>query len=197
MIEFYKARVQYFYSGMVNQIDFANVEEEIKSAINNQVSMKTEGKVEEIFHHEHPMPDPPMTFFAANFFQVSTIVSLTVARNWKAPSYRNGSVCKWPTPSQAIKDRVFARRTLSKSKKYRKQKLSSCDSFNRNVFNTNTTFELCAIWCMVTPLNMAFLLCCFTFSWNSFRHTIDRSSSNLFSLLCWILSMKTSSKAHP
>ena len=118
MIEFYKARVQYFYSGMVNQIDFANVEEEIKTAINNQVSMKTEGKVEEIFHHEHPVPDPPMTFFAANFFQVSTIVSLTVARNWKAPLYRKGSVCKWPTPSQAIKDRVFARRTLSKSKKY-------------------------------------------------------------------------------
>lgn len=71
MIEFYKARVQYFYTGMVNRVDFDDIETEIKGAINRQVAMKTDQKVKEIFHHEHPMPDPPMTFFAANYFQVN------------------------------------------------------------------------------------------------------------------------------
>lgn len=70
-MEFYKARARYFYNGLIENVDYDNIEEEIRELINQMIFMKTNKLVKEFLGHEHPHPAGPMSFFGANFFQVS------------------------------------------------------------------------------------------------------------------------------
>ena len=70
LIQFYKARVQYFYNGLVDKTEFESIDETIRNTTNRQVAMKTNFKILDMMHHDHITPPKPMAAFAANFFQV-------------------------------------------------------------------------------------------------------------------------------
>eukprot|EP00094_Tigriopus_californicus_P003673 TCALIF_03534-PA protein Name:"Similar to serpinb1 Leukocyte elastase inhibitor (Xenopus tropicalis)" AED:0.31 eAED:0.33 QI:0/0.12/0/0.55/1/1/9/0/922 len=68
LMEFYKARARYFYNGLIENVDYDQIEEEIKELINQMIFMKTKKRVKDFLGHEHPHPVGPMSFFGANFF---------------------------------------------------------------------------------------------------------------------------------
>ena len=70
LIEFYKARIAYFYGGNVEMADFTNIDEVIRRETNRRVTMKTNNAVKDFMHHDHPKPEAPMALFAANYFKV-------------------------------------------------------------------------------------------------------------------------------
>ena len=71
LIEFYKARVNYFYSGSVEEVEFDQLDSNMRSVINQMVTMKTREKVQDFMYHDHlPKYLPPMISFGANFLQV-------------------------------------------------------------------------------------------------------------------------------
>ena len=70
LIEFYKARVTYFYNGLVEKTDFDSLDGVIRNTTNRQVAMKTNFKILDMMHHDHISPSKPMAAFGANHFQV-------------------------------------------------------------------------------------------------------------------------------
>ena len=75
MIEFYKARVNYFYSGTVEEVEFDQLDSNMRTIINQMVTMKTGEKISDFMHHDHlPKYLPPMISFGANFLQVCKYV---------------------------------------------------------------------------------------------------------------------------
>ena len=70
MIEFYKARVAYFYGGNVDVSDFGDIDEVIRRETNRRVAMKSGNSVADFMHHDHPKPQGPMALYAANYFKV-------------------------------------------------------------------------------------------------------------------------------
>ena len=71
LIEFYKARVNYFYSGSVEEVEFDQLDSNMRTVINQMVTMKTREKVQDFMYHNHlPKYLPPMISFGANFLQV-------------------------------------------------------------------------------------------------------------------------------
>ena len=78
MIEFYKARVRYFYNGLVEKTDFSSIDATIRNTTNRQVAMKTNFKVLDMMHHDHISPSKPMAAFAANYFQVEIYENITI-----------------------------------------------------------------------------------------------------------------------
>ena len=60
----------YFYSGSVEAVDFGRIDEEIRERTNRLVTMKTDGRVKDFMHHDHPKPEAPLALFAANYFKV-------------------------------------------------------------------------------------------------------------------------------
>jgi serine protease inhibitor len=76
LIEFYKARVGYFYGGSVDVVDFSDIDNAIRDATNRRVAMKTDNRVKDAMHHDHPVPEPPMAMFAANYFKVKSFLPI-------------------------------------------------------------------------------------------------------------------------
>ena len=77
LIEFYKARVNYFYSGTVEEVEFDQLDSNMRTIINQMVTMKTGEKVSDFMHHDHlPKYQPPMISFGANFLQVCKVFYL-------------------------------------------------------------------------------------------------------------------------
>jgi serine protease inhibitor len=62
--------VDYFYSGSVDQIEFAQIEDKVRKRVNALVETKTKSQIADFVGHDHPNADRPMAFFAANFFRV-------------------------------------------------------------------------------------------------------------------------------
>ena len=71
MIEFYRARIGYFYSGTIEQVEFDDLDENVRKPVNTMIDSKTEGQVDK-FMNLNTMPGylPPMISFGANFFKV-------------------------------------------------------------------------------------------------------------------------------
>ena len=76
LIEFYKARIAYFYGGNVEMADFASIDEVIRRETNRRVAMKTDNVVRDFMHHDHPTPEAPMALYAANYFKVVEIIEM-------------------------------------------------------------------------------------------------------------------------
>jgi len=76
VIEFYKARVAYFYGGNVDVADFGDIDEVIRRETNRRVSMKSGNSVADFMHHDHPKPQGPMALYAANYF-----------KSWSSPRF--------------------------------------------------------------------------------------------------------------
>ena len=70
MIEFYKARIGFFYDGVAEKLDFNNFENVVRDDVNAKVAMKSENEVPDFVGHVHPHAKQPMTVFAANYFKV-------------------------------------------------------------------------------------------------------------------------------
>ncbi len=89
MIEFYKARGAYFYSGIVEKIDFAMLDNEVRSRTDQLVNMKTEGLVPHFMHHDHiPNYPQPMIAFSANYFEVNLLRLVLLMIIWRFTSCR-------------------------------------------------------------------------------------------------------------
>ena len=72
MIEFYKARIGYFYSGQLEQVDFNQLDLKIGSLVEQMVASKTNNLVKDFMQNNRiPLYLPPMITFGANFFKVS------------------------------------------------------------------------------------------------------------------------------
>jgi hypothetical protein len=79
LIEFYKARVGYFYSGVVDPVNFDQLDTEVRSSTNQMINMKTVGQVPDFMYHDHlPAYAPPMISFAANYLEVKLKKNLTL-----------------------------------------------------------------------------------------------------------------------
>ena len=66
-------RVNYFYGAEVEGVDFENIEEEIKSRINNAVSSQTDNLIEDLAtEDDEPKlnPDSPLAVVMGNYFKV-------------------------------------------------------------------------------------------------------------------------------
>ena len=71
MIEFYKARISYFYSGLLEQVDFNALDIKIRRQINQMLADKTNNAVPNFMGNDHiPSYLPPMISIGANIFQV-------------------------------------------------------------------------------------------------------------------------------
>ena len=71
VIEFYKARVGYFYSGLLDQVDFGALDLKIGRQINQMIGDKTGNVISDFMQNDEiPSYMPPMISFGANIFQV-------------------------------------------------------------------------------------------------------------------------------
>ena len=71
MIEFYKARVGYFYSGLLDQVAFAALDLKISRQINQMIADKTNNVINNFMQNDRiPSYIPPMVSLGANVFQV-------------------------------------------------------------------------------------------------------------------------------
>ena len=71
VIEFYKARVGYFYSGLLDQVAFAALDLKISRQINQMVADKTNNVINNFMQNDRiPSYIPPMVSLGANIFQV-------------------------------------------------------------------------------------------------------------------------------
>ena len=98
LIEFYKARIAYFYGGNVEMADFANIDEVIRRETNRRGTMKTDNAVTDFMHHDHPKPEAPMALYAANYFKVIKVRNSRGKRkSFKYDFYSR--VCPLPFPT--------------------------------------------------------------------------------------------------
>ena len=67
LIEFYKARVKYFYQADVESVDFANIEQEIVGRLNQQTDLVSASEQQQL------SAEPPLALLSGNFFQVCKI----------------------------------------------------------------------------------------------------------------------------
>ena len=67
LIEFYKARVKYFYQADVESVDFANIEQEIVGRLNQQTELVSASEQQQL------SAEPPLALLSGNFFQVCKI----------------------------------------------------------------------------------------------------------------------------
>ena len=75
IIEFYKARVKYFYSGAVDAVDFNDIKNVVRRSTNQMVAMKTNGQLREMVRANDTLsPEKPMAMFVANHIQVFTFL---------------------------------------------------------------------------------------------------------------------------
>ncbi len=70
LIQFYKARVGYFYGGNVDVADFSEIDSVIRAETTRLAAMKTDNRVSDLMGHDHPHMDPPMGLFGAAYFEV-------------------------------------------------------------------------------------------------------------------------------
>jgi capsule polysaccharide export protein KpsE/RkpR len=71
VIEFYKARVGYFYSGLLDQVAFAALDLKISRQINQMIADKTNNVINNFMQNDRiPSYIPPMVSLGANIFQV-------------------------------------------------------------------------------------------------------------------------------
>ena len=63
LIEFYKARVKYFYGANVDSVNFANIEEEIVGRLPQDIELLPQQR-------EILSADSPLALLSANYFQV-------------------------------------------------------------------------------------------------------------------------------
>lgn len=70
IIEFYKARIAYFYDGDTSVIDFDKVENHLRGEVDEKVSEDTKSPTQDFVGGQSIHLEPPMAAFAANFFQV-------------------------------------------------------------------------------------------------------------------------------
>ena len=71
VIEFYKARVGYFYSGLLDQVAFAALDLKISRQINQMIADKTNNVINNFMQNDRiPSYIPPMVSLGANVFQV-------------------------------------------------------------------------------------------------------------------------------
>ena len=70
LIEFYRARVNYFYSGTIEQIDFGELNMNARKLINDMMATKTKNQILN-FMGQDIIPDysPPMISLGANTFK--------------------------------------------------------------------------------------------------------------------------------
>ena len=65
LIEFYKARVKYFYGANVDSVNFANIEEEIAGRLNQDIDLLPPEQREIL------SADSPLALVSGNYFQVA------------------------------------------------------------------------------------------------------------------------------
>ena len=71
VLEFYKARINFFYAGNADKIDFDNFDAEVKGKVDPLISEATSGKVESFLQQNHFHVSKPMVALAANYFEVN------------------------------------------------------------------------------------------------------------------------------
>jgi len=71
LLSFYKDRVQQFYSGHVEEINFTTVSDIVRRRTNLLVKRQTWGKIPEYIKGNNMHMRPPLSVFSANIFQVS------------------------------------------------------------------------------------------------------------------------------
>ena len=64
LIEFYKARVKYFYGANVDSVNFANIEEEIAGRLPQDIDLLPQQQREIL------SADSPLALLSTNYFQV-------------------------------------------------------------------------------------------------------------------------------
>ena len=69
LIEFYKARVKYFYEADVESVDFANIEQEMVGRLNQQTDLVSASEQQQL------SAEPPLALLSGNFFQVCKDIS--------------------------------------------------------------------------------------------------------------------------
>lgn len=63
--------MSYFYSASVEQVDFEELDSNIRGIINQMVAMKTDNSIPDFMQHDHlPNYPPPMVSFGGNYIQV-------------------------------------------------------------------------------------------------------------------------------
>ena len=81
IIEFYKARVNYFYSGAVEAVDFNDIQSVIRKSTNQMIASKTESAIDElVWRNDSISPGKPMAMFVANHFEVSRYSRSSIKR---------------------------------------------------------------------------------------------------------------------
>ena len=79
LIEFYRARVDYFYSGTIEQIDFDQLNVNAGRLIDDMVARKTNDKIMDFMAQDQiPAYAPPMISLGANVFQAEFPVDFKV-----------------------------------------------------------------------------------------------------------------------
>ena len=71
VIEFYRARISYFYSGQLDQVDFKQLDVKIGQSTEQMIASKTNNDILNFMQGQRiPLYLPPLIAFGANFFQV-------------------------------------------------------------------------------------------------------------------------------
>ncbi len=71
LIEYYKARIAFFYGGVADSADFENAQEDIRDKLDMAIAAKTRGEVEHFAQGSHLHPHRPMMLLGANYFKVN------------------------------------------------------------------------------------------------------------------------------
>ena len=77
MIEFYRARINYFYSGTIQQIEFNQLDQNVRGNVDDMINTKTNGEMTNFMGSDTiPEYPPPMISFGANYLKVCFLLFL-------------------------------------------------------------------------------------------------------------------------
>ncbi|XP_077286669.1 uncharacterized protein LOC143911589 [Arctopsyche grandis] len=111
LLSFYKDRVQQFYSGHVEEINFNSIGDIVRRRTNLLVKRQTWGKIPEYIKGNNMMMRPPLSVFSANVFQTDCSAASTEGRNGEmyfvvSPSIRQRRLV--PVPAVLYSDNFLA-----------------------------------------------------------------------------------------
>jgi hypothetical protein len=70
LLDFYKERVQQFYDGHVEEVNFNTIGDLVRRRTNLLMKRQTHGRVPEYLRSSNIVLRPPLAVFSANIFQV-------------------------------------------------------------------------------------------------------------------------------
>lgn len=74
LLDFYKERVQQFYDGHVEEVNFSGIGDLVRRRTNLLIKRQTHGDIPEYLRVSNILLRPPLALFSANIFQVRAIV---------------------------------------------------------------------------------------------------------------------------